>query len=94
MASHNSSNQKRTGQGPPFRLSTAEVTELLNSKEASEERIRRLLTRSEFADALNLCPHSIQRMEKRGLIRSIRINSRVIRYPISELERLLKEAST
>jgi hypothetical protein len=32
-------------------------------------------------------------MERRGLIRGIHFNARLIRYPTSELERLVKEAS-
>jgi len=64
-----------------------------NTPVLGNEQIQPLLTRAEFAKALSLCTHSIQRMERRGLIKAIRINSRVIRYPVCELERLLQEAT-
>jgi hypothetical protein len=93
MPNNNSSKQKGINQRNVSQFNPAEVAEILEGSETSAGRIGLLLTRADFARALNLCSHSIQRMERRGLIRAIRINSRVIRYPISELERLLQEAS-
>jgi len=75
------------------RLSSAEVAEVLDNTEPSAERIASLLSRAEFARRLNVCSHTIQRMERRGLIHGLRFNARLIRYPVSELDRLLKEAS-
>ena len=75
------------------RLSPAEVVALLESNETSRARIARLVSCAEFAKELGVCSHTIRRMERRGLIRAFRINARLIRYPASELERLLKEAS-
>lgn len=50
----------------------------------------RLLTRGDVARMLNVCPHSIQRYERRGLLRSIRINRRVIRYRQEDVEKLIQ----
>ena len=55
--------------------------------------VKELLSRAEFAKALGVCSHTIQRMERRGVIRGLRFNSRLIRYPVSELARLIAEAS-
>lgn len=61
-----------------------------NMKDAESDPVRygQLLSRAEVADRLNVCPHTVARMERRGLIHPIRFNSRLIRYPLSELLRL------
>ncbi len=52
-----------------------------------------LLSRAQFAREFGVCTHTIQRMERRGLIRGIHTHPRLDCYRASELERLLKEAS-
>ena len=51
------------------------------------------VTRSECAKKLRVCNHTIKRWENRGLLTPIRINARVIRYRVCEIEKLLAEAA-
>lgn len=51
-----------------------------------------LLTRRQLADRLQLCPHSIRRLELRGALRALHINGRVVRYDVREVERFLAQA--
>lgn len=53
-----------------------------------------LLTRRQVARRCQTCTHTIMRWERRGLIKSIRINARVLRYRRSEVERLLQHAAS
>jgi hypothetical protein len=53
-----------------------------------------LLTRADVAKMLNVCGHSIQRYERRGLLRSIRINRRVVRYKVEDVEAFIQSAMT
>ena len=52
-----------------------------------------LLSRADLARELRVCVHTIARMERRGMIRGLRFNARLIRYQASELARLVKEAA-
>jgi hypothetical protein len=51
------------------------------------------LTRVEAADALSISSASLDRLVKRGLIRPCRATGRPL-FPISELERFLRETAT
>lgn len=85
-------NTDKSAQAKPGRQSPREVEEVAQPQPLSE-RIDRLLSRAEFAKALNVCTHTVARMERRGLIRGIHINPRLVRYPTSELTRLIREAA-
>ena len=50
------------------------------------------LTRKQVAERFQTCCHTIMRWERRGLLTARRINQRVLRYPKSEIERLLQKA--
>ena len=51
-----------------------------------------LLTRRQVAMQLSVHTETIKRMEKRGEIEAIRINSKNVRYRSSELDRLIQQA--
>lgn len=51
------------------------------------------LTGRQVATKFKLCRHTIRRWELRGLLKPLRFNSRVLRYPRSQVERLLKEVA-
>lgn len=56
-----------------------------------QDPLPNLLTISEVAEYLRIVPLTLKRMEKRGEIKSIRINSRGDRrYTREEIERILK----
>lgn len=52
----------------------------------------KLWTRGRLADAASVCCHTIARWEKRGLIRPLKINARVVRYEDAEVQRFLASA--
>ncbi len=52
----------------------------------------RLWTVASLAEAARVCPHTIRRWEKRGLICALRINGRVIRFEDAEVQRFLASA--
>ena len=55
-------------------------------EQAQRHSIEELLVRSRvFARRLGTCVHTIARMERRGAIRGLHFNKRLIRYPASEL---------
>ncbi len=49
-----------------------------------------LLTRKEVGFLLRLHPGTIKRLEKRGALKAIKINSRVTRYLRSEVQKLIE----
>ncbi len=51
------------------------------------------LTRTEAAQALGITPLTLYRLEKRGLVRPSRATRRPL-YPVSELERFLRDTSS
>ena len=52
--------------------------------------LEELLTRKQVAERFQTCCHTIMRWERRGLLKAQRINKRVLRYPVSEVKRLLQ----
>ncbi|WP_457795279.1 helix-turn-helix domain-containing protein [Horticoccus sp. 23ND18S-11] len=58
---------------------------LVNLKES-------LLTRKDVARRLSVHSNSIKRWQRDGRISAVVINSRVVRYEESEVERLIKES--
>jgi predicted site-specific integrase-resolvase len=52
-----------------------------------------LLTRRQVAQLLAVSTESIKRYERRGALRSIRLNSRVIRYRPEDVQRMIEEGS-
>uniref|UniRef100_UPI0039C9262D helix-turn-helix domain-containing protein n=1 Tax=Horticoccus sp. 23ND18S-11 TaxID=3391832 RepID=UPI0039C9262D len=51
-----------------------------------------LLTRKDVARRLSVHSNSIKRWQRDGRISAVVINSRVVRYEESEVERLIKES--
>jgi len=51
-----------------------------------------LVPRSEAARLLGMSETSIRRLEKRGLLKSIKLSPRMIRYSENELHRFAEEA--
>ena len=49
----------------------------------------RLLSRKQVAEMAGVHPGTIKRWERRGLLKPIRINPRVVRYKAAEVMRLL-----
>lgn len=52
-----------------------------------------LLTRRQVAELLAVSCESIKRYERRGALRSIKLNSRVIRYHPEDVQRMIEAAS-
>jgi predicted site-specific integrase-resolvase len=52
-----------------------------------------LLSPSDFARHLRVCNATVRRLERRGLIKGLRLNRRLVRYPASELRKLLANAA-
>ena len=48
-----------------------------------------LLSRHQVAEKLAVSLDSIKRMEQRGQLKPIRLNSRVVRYRLNEVEQML-----
>jgi predicted site-specific integrase-resolvase len=53
----------------------------------------KLLSPAEFAGRIGACTATVRRLEKRGLIRGLRLSKRCVRYPESQLQRLIDEAA-
>ena len=51
-----------------------------------------LLSRAEVAGYFGVCPHTIQRWERAGLLKSVRLNRRVLRYRDEDVQRLVADA--
>jgi predicted DNA-binding transcriptional regulator AlpA len=51
------------------------------------------LSRRQIATLLGVSTETIKRRDKSGLLKSVRLNSRLIRYPRAEVDRMIKEAS-
>jgi predicted site-specific integrase-resolvase len=56
------------------------------------EHVPQLFSPTAFGRALGVCTATVRRMEKRGQIKGLRINRRLVRYPASELQKLLQAA--
>lgn len=52
-----------------------------------------LLTRGQVAKRLNVCRHTIARLTKKGRLRPIYINSRLVRYRREDVDRLISGCS-
>ena len=52
-----------------------------------------LLSRKEVAHQARVCPHTIARWERAGLLVGIRINQRVVRYRAADVAKLLEGQS-
>ena len=66
---------------------------MINQSSNPADKAFTLLSRRELAQRLHVCTHTIQRWERRGLIKSIRFNARVVRYRVEDVEKLIREAS-
>jgi hypothetical protein len=51
-----------------------------------------LLSRAQVAQRLNVCPHSVQCLTRRGLLPAIVFNWRLIRYDPEAVERYIRAA--
>lgn len=81
-----------TPQGTNVRLSPSEGTRKSNGNTLPAKQIRRLLSRAQVAQILGVCPHSIQRLTRRGLLPAIFFNSRTIRYEPEVVETFIQVA--
>jgi len=45
------------------------------------------------ADALGLCVHSVARYTRAGLLPCIKLNARVVRYKVADVEQFIKSAA-
>ncbi|MEO5802571.1 MAG: hypothetical protein ABIR24_03510 [Verrucomicrobiota bacterium] len=52
----------------------------------------KLFSASEIGNKIGVCAATVRRMESKGQIKGIRFNKRLVRYPGSEVTRLIKEA--
>ncbi len=51
-----------------------------------------LLTRKQVADALQVCPHSVARYTRDGLLPCLKINRRVVRYQSDVVQKFIEAA--
>lgn len=51
-----------------------------------------LLSRAQVAALLGVCTHTVQRMERAGLLKSVRFNRRLLRYRDEDVQRSIAEA--
>jgi hypothetical protein len=61
-------------------------------EQSQRPAIKLAFTRSEAAQALGVCPITIDRLAQRGLLRPSRATRRPL-YPVWEIERFLRETS-
>ena len=61
------------------------------ARKAKGEVINRLLTRRQVADLLGVCTDTVARYAKAGLLKEVRINNRMVRYPTNSIETLLSQ---
>ncbi len=60
---------------------------------ASVQSSGTLLSRQQLAKRLQVCKHTVQRWEKRSFLKAIHFNSRVVRYRLEDVERLIRDAT-
>ena len=53
----------------------------------------RLLSRRQVGDLMGVHPGSVARYERSGLLKAIKINARVVRYPEAEVQRFISKAA-
>jgi excisionase family DNA binding protein len=61
-------------------------------KTLSENRPK-FLSFEQFADELQICVATARRMASRGELKAVRINSRLVRIPVDEVDRILNSAA-
>jgi Helix-turn-helix domain len=57
---------------------------------ASQTSLSPLWTRKQVAEALKVCPHSVARYTRAGLLPCVRLNRRVVRYRLIDVEKLIE----
>lgn len=55
----------------------------------SRKQFIETLTRQQVADHFNVCTHTVRLWELRGMLHPVRLNARVIRYPVEEINKLI-----
>jgi predicted site-specific integrase-resolvase len=63
-----------------------------NSTTVKNTQPTNLLTRKRAALRLAVCTETIKRLEKRGRLPAVRINSRTVRYRTEDIEKLIRES--
>lgn len=58
----------------------------------TKQALIRLLSRAEVAAKLNVCPHTVQRLTRQGLLRAITFNRRLIRYDPEVVDAFIRSA--
>jgi hypothetical protein len=91
---HGSGEHVPSSQQPASRLSPNDVVAILDNDESSADRIARLLSRAQVAHRLGVCPHTVQRLTRRGLLPAIVFNRRLIRYAPAVVEQFINSAVT
>jgi predicted site-specific integrase-resolvase len=64
-----------------------------DTKQKVEKPSGGLLTRQDLADLFQVCTHTIQNWERQGKLKAIRINARVLRYDLAQVQNLQQEAA-
>ena len=52
---------------------------------------KKLLTRSQVAEALQVHPRTIARWEEKGLLKPLKFSARCVRYRLQDVEQLVEE---
>ena len=52
-----------------------------------------LLSRAQVAAQLNLCPHTVARYTRQGLLPCLRVNARLIRYRSEDVQAFIEVAA-
>lgn len=89
MPNHNSS--QKDGQGALAVPSNQTPEPALSN--TTVQTIIGLLSRADVAQRLGVCPHTIQRLTRRGLLPALVFNKRLIRYSPEVVEAYIKSAA-
>lgn len=69
------------------------LRQIIERSAATKERVHAtLLTRRQVAERLGVCGHTVQRLTRKGILRALVFNPRLIRYMPEDVEVLIAQA--
>ncbi|MBI4326840.1 MAG: helix-turn-helix domain-containing protein [Chloroflexi bacterium] len=79
---------KPAGSGNPVQL----TQQTAGLSQETKQILRSLLTRVEVGHLLGVCPHTVQRLTRKGVLPAIVFNRRLIRYSPDAVESYIRAA--
>lgn len=92
MNNHSESKPKGSGQTTQSDQQSAGISQ--KAKQATKQAIISLLSRAQVATIIGTCPHTVQRLTRRGVLPAIVFNSRLIRYHPDDVQAYIRSAMT